>query len=54
MAHRDDSYIIKKIPYKRMLNRMRIIKLSKQPLSIAYRKKEKNALLIKTNTISNT
>ena len=37
-----------------MLNRIKIIKLSKQPLSMAYRGKEKNALLAKTKKISIT
>ena len=31
-----------------MLNRIRIVKLSKQPLSMVYRGKEMNALLART------
>ena len=54
MVYKYNSYIIRKIPYRRMLNRIRIVKLSKQPLSIAYRGKEKNALLAKTKRISIT
>ena len=42
MAHRHNSYTTKKIPYTRMLIRTKIIKLSKQPLSIACGGKEKN------------
>ena len=42
MAHRYDNYVTKKIPYTKMLIRMRIVELSKQPLSITYRGKEKN------------
>ena len=41
MAYRYNSYITKKIPYRKMLNGMRIVELSKQPLSIIYREKEK-------------
>ena len=54
MAHRHNSYVTKKIPYRRILNRIKIVKLSKQPLSIVYRGKEKNALLAKTKKISFT
>ena len=54
MAYRYNSYITKKIPYRKMLNGMRIVELSKQPLSMASRGKEKNILLAKTNTISVT
>ena len=42
MAHRHNSYTTRKIPYTKMLIRIRIVELSKQPLSIAYRGKEKN------------
>ena len=52
MVHKYNSYITKKIPYRKILNRIRIVELSKQPLSIAYRGKEKNALLAKTRKIS--
>ena len=54
MIHRYNSYVTRKIPYRRMLNRIKIIKLSKQPLSIVYRGKEKNALLARTKKISVT
>ena len=37
-----------------MLNGIRIIELFKQPLSMAYRGKEKNALLAKIKKISVT
>ena len=39
------SYITRKIPYAKMLNKIRIVKLSREPLSIIYRGKEKNILL---------
>ena len=52
MAHRYNYYIIRKIPYRKMLNKMRMVELSKQPLSIVYKGKEKNALLAKTKKIS--
>ena len=42
MAHRHNSYITRKIPYTKISIRIRMVKLSKQPLSIAYRGKEKN------------
>ena len=42
---RYSNYIIKKILYTRILNRIKIIKLSKELLSMAYRGKEKNILL---------
>ena len=42
MAYRYNSYITRKIPYIRILIKIKIIELSKQPLSIAYRGKEKN------------
>ena len=54
MVHRYNSYVTKKIPYRRMLNRIRIVELSKQPLSMVYRGKETNILLARTNTISDT
>ena len=52
MVYRHDSYITKKIPYRKILNRIRMVKLSKQLLSMVYRGKEKNALLAKTKKIS--
>ena len=52
MVHRYNSYATKKIPYRKMLNRTRIVELSKQPLFLAYRGKEKNALLARTKKIS--
>ena len=42
MAYRYNSYITKKIPYIRMSIGMKIVELSKQPLFIACRGKEKN------------
>ena len=42
MAHRYNSYTIKKIPYTKMLIKIKIVELSKQPLFMAYREKEKN------------
>ena len=40
MAYRHNSYIIKKIPYIKILIRIKIVELSKEPLSIVYREKE--------------
>ena len=54
MVYKHNSYTTRKIPYRKMLNRIKIIKLSKQPLSIVYRGKEKNILLAKINKISIT
>ena len=42
MVYRYNSYITKKIPYIKMLIRIKIVELSKQPLSIACGGKEKN------------
>ena len=42
IAYRHNSYITKKILYIRILIKIKIVKLSKQPLSIAYGGKEKN------------
>ena len=42
MAYRHNSYAIRKIPYIRILIKIKIVELSKQPLSMAYRGKEKN------------
>ena len=42
MAYRYNSYITKKILYTKILIRIRIVELSKQPLSIIYRGKEIN------------
>ena len=42
IVYRYNSYIAKKIPYTRVFIRIRIVKLSKQPLSIAYRGKKAN------------
>ena len=53
MVYRHNSYATKKIPYRKILNRMRIVELFKQPLSIAYRGKEMIILLAKTKKISN-
>ena len=54
MVNRHNSYITKKIPYKRILKGIKIVELSKQPLSIVYRGKEINALLVRTNMINIT
>ena len=51
---RYSNYITKKIPYIKMLNRIKIVELFKELLSIAYRGKEKKILLAKTNIISVT
>ena len=42
MAYRYNSYTIRKIPYTKILIGIRIVELSKQPLSMAYGGKEKN------------
>ena len=42
IVYRYNSYITKKILYTRILIRIRIVELSKQPLSMACRGKEKN------------
>ena len=42
MAYRYNSYAARKIPYTKILIRIKIVELSKQPLSIVYRGKEKN------------
>ena len=41
MAYRHNSYAARKIPYTKMLIRIRIVELSKQLLSIVCRGKEK-------------
>ena len=42
MAYRHNSYITRSIPYTKMLIRIRIVELSKQPLSIVCGEKETN------------
>ena len=42
MAYRHNSYATRKIFYIKILIRIKIVELSKQPLSMAYRGKEKN------------
>ena len=42
MAYRYNSYIIRKIPYIRILIGIKIVELSKQPLFIVYGGKEIN------------
>ena len=42
MVYRHNSYAIKKIPYTKILIKIRMVELSKQPLSITCRGKEKN------------
>ena len=40
MAYRYNSYITKKIPYIKMPNKIKIVKLSKELLSLIYRGKK--------------
>jgi hypothetical protein len=42
IAYRYNNYTTRKIPYIKMLIRIKIVELSKQPLSIACGGKEKN------------
>ena len=42
IVHRYNNYTTRKIPYTRMLIGIKIMELSKQPLSIAYGGKKKN------------
>ena len=42
MVYRYNSYTTKKISYIRISIKIKIVELSKQPLSIVYRGKEKN------------
>ena len=42
MAYRYNSYITRKILYIKILIRIKVVELSKQPLSIVYGGKEKN------------
>ena len=42
MAYRYNSYATRKIPYTRISIKIKIVELSKQPLSIVDRGKEKN------------
>ena len=42
IAYRYNSYATRKIPYIKMLIRIRIVELSKQPLSMVCRGKEIN------------
>ena len=42
MIYKYNNYTTKKIPYRRIINGIKIIKISKQPLSITYRGKKKN------------
>ena len=42
MVYKYDSYITRKIPYIRISIRIRMVELSKQPLSIVYGGKEMN------------
>ena len=42
MAHRHNNYATKKIPYTKVFIGIKIVELSKQPLSIACGGKEKN------------
>ena len=51
---RYSSYITKKIPYIKMPNKIKIVKLFRELLPIVYKEKEKNILLAKTKRISIT
>ena len=51
MAYRHNSYITRKIPYRRILNGMRMVELFNQPLSMVYKGKEKGILLAKIGKI---
>ena len=42
MVYRHNSYATRKIPYMKILIRIKIVELFKQPLSMACRGKEKN------------
>ena len=42
MAYRYNSYITRKIPYIRILIKIKMVELSKQPLSMACGEKEMN------------
>ena len=42
IVYKYNSYITKKIPYRRILNRIKMAKLSKQLLFMVYGGKEKN------------
>ena len=42
MAYRYNSYVTRKIPYIKMPIRIKVVELSKQPLSIACGGKETN------------
>ena len=42
IVYRYDSYATKKIPYTKISIGIRMVELSKQPLSMAYGGKEKN------------
>ena len=44
---RYSSYIIRKIFYIKMLNKIKIVELFKELLSIVYKGKEKNILLVR-------
>ena len=42
IVYRYNSYTTRKISYTKILIKIKIVELSKQPLSIVYRGKEKN------------
>ena len=54
MVYKYNSYATQKIPYRRMPNRIRIVKLFKQPLSIVYKGKKTIILLARTKKVSDT
>ena len=42
MAYRHNSYVTRKISYTKIFIRIKMVELSKQPLSMACREKEMN------------
>ena len=50
MVYRHNSYTTRKIPYTKILIGIKIVELSKQPLSMAYGGKEKNQVLANTSS----
>ena len=50
MVYRYNSYITKKISYTKILIKIKIVELSKQPLSIVYGGKETNQVLANTSS----
>ena len=50
IAYKYNSYTTKKIPYTKIFIRIKIVELSKQPLSIVYKGKETNQVLANTSS----